>query len=78
MTCKDFFGGKGWGCSLIDLPATAMQSGSEIAQNALNRAPKFADGLFGGLENITDFLKNPVSLIIVLIVAYFLLNKFLK
>jgi len=78
MTCKDFFGGKGWGCSLIDLPATAMQSGSQIAENALNHAPNFADGLFGWLENISSFLKNPVSMIVVLIVAYFLLNKFLK
>ena len=78
MTCKGLFGGSGWGCSMIDLPATAMRSGSQIAENALNRAPKFADGIFGGLENITDFLKNPVSMIVVLIVAYLLLNKFLK
>jgi hypothetical protein len=78
MTCKDFFGGSGWMCGLVDLPATAMRSGSLIAENAMNRVPKVADGLFAGFENITDFLKNPVSMIVVLIVGYLLLNRFLK
>jgi hypothetical protein len=78
MTCKGFLGGSGWGCEMIDLPATAIKSGSQIAQNALNRAPKLADGIFAGFENITDFLKNPISMIAVLIVGYLLLSKFLK
>ncbi len=93
MSCSSIFGGHGWGCKAVDLPAQMFQKGFQTAENvsntvdkvvnkAVDSAGKIADSGLGALPNIFDnvmsFLKNPTSMIIMIVVALFLINKFLK
>jgi len=93
MSCKSIFGGHGWGCKALDMPAQMISKGFDTAENVTNTvdkvvnkvvvsAGKIADSGLETLPNIFDnimgFLKNPTSMIIMIVVAFFIINKFLK
>jgi len=93
MSCKSTFGGHGWFCKTVDLPAQMISKGFDTAENVSNTVDKVVNKTVdsvgkiavSGLEtlpnifdNIMGFLKNPTSMIIMIVVAFFLINKFLK
>jgi hypothetical protein len=92
-SCESIFGKHGWGCKAVDLSSSMISKGFDTAENITNTADKIinktvdsfgkiADSGLGALPNIFDniigFLKNPTSMIIMVVVALFLVNKFLK
>lgn len=92
-SCTSIFGKHGWGCTAVDMSSSMISKGFDTAENISNSADKIinktvdsagkiADSALGGLpdifNNIMEFLRNPTSLIIMIVVALFLVNKFLK
>ncbi len=93
MSCNSTFGGHGWFCKAVDMPAQMISKGFDTAENvsntvdkivnkAIDSTGKIADSGLGALpdifNNLMGFFKNPMSMIIMIVVALYLINKFLK
>ena len=70
-TCSGVFGGNGLLCKPFDLGENVINKGSDIANKLVDTGGAIAD-------NLLSFLKNPVGLIITLVIAYLILTKIIK
>ena len=69
-TCSDIFGGNGFLCKPFDLTQHGIDKITDLGHNTIDSTSDI-------FNNILKILSNPFSLVILIVIAFFLLPKIL-